>query len=300
MSLLVIGCASVDTIHIENVGHRETYHTVGGAGLYTALAAASVDASNSVTLLAPRPEKLPASLAFVEGKLLWPGPSMLIESHLPRLEIVHHGAGRATLLGADWGEEKLLRADNQDLIDMIVTAQPDIVHIAALSGAAHQVDIARALNRLRNDSAEKSSNELKNLKISGGTYARAIGADKGSVLELLNLCDYFFMNSNEAGMLGFSGTVSAPGSVQTSPTSRLVFVTDGASGASICGAAEGAIHIDAFPAVELDPTGAGDTFCGATLAGIDTGLSARVAASNAAKLAASIISYPGCNFYLQK
>ena len=52
-------------------------------------------------------------------------------------------------------------------------------------------------------------------------------------------------------------------------------------------------NIPGAPAVELDPTGAGDTFCGATLAGLRHGLSPVAAAEQAVFLAAQTVSAVG-------
>lgn len=297
--ILVIGCASLDTIHLEPVSsaglagfsQRRTFNTFGGAGLYTALAAAQISSSpdKAVTLLAPRPLNLPTGLAFVEQQLLWPGPivvsnaDLASDAHsgsesagLPTLEIVHHGGGRATLLGASWGAEQVMRADREELADLLSESSFDFVHLAALSSPAHQLALAKKL-KLQSSGA----------KISAGTYARAIAADAASVVELMALSDYFFMNSNEANLL-LGG--------KPEPSDRVVVITDGAKGAVIYAQGQ-AFPIDAVAVRELDPTGAGDTFCGAMLAAIASGAPLLEAGQGAAHLASQVIVRPGCEFY---
>ncbi|MFZ1793724.1 MAG: PfkB family carbohydrate kinase, partial [Anaerolineae bacterium] len=56
--------------------------------------------------------------------------------------------------------------------------------------------------------------------------------------------------------------------------------------------------IPAEPAQELDPTGAGDTFCGATLAGLARGEHPIISAQNATLLAARVIEHIGPEFLL--
>src|SRR5271170_2292745 len=110
--ILVIGCVSRDTIRLEQPGGGSTHVTLGGAALYTALAARS--AGSEVTLLAPRPQPgLPWLDIFSGGVdavselstfIQWVGP-VVPPSEMPFLEIVHHGGGRATLLNAGWKAE---------------------------------------------------------------------------------------------------------------------------------------------------------------------------------------------------
>ncbi|MEM7345638.1 MAG: hypothetical protein AAF485_15455, partial [Chloroflexota bacterium] len=97
-SLTVIGTASLDILHFAG----QTVQTIGGAGLYTALAAQR--AGGIVTLFAPKPAPVPERLQPAVNQLNWVGPQILPEA-LPRLEIEHHGDDQATLLGASWGAE---------------------------------------------------------------------------------------------------------------------------------------------------------------------------------------------------
>ena len=69
-------------------------------------------------------------------------------------------------------------------------------------------------------------------------------------------------------------------------------VTDGARGCSILrGTSE--IHVDAFPAREVDPTGAGDCFAAGLAAGLSRGLSIEVAARLGAFCGARAVEHVG-------
>jgi ribokinase len=239
--IIVIGCASLDTIHVEKNHIRTTYETVGGAGLYTALAARAGGAA--VTLFAPKPNPMPEQLAFVEKLIDWVGPGCDVKS-LPRLEIVHHGGGKATLLNASWGAESLLRADQLPPLE-----DADCVHIAALSSAQSQFDFLQACRR------------QQKIKISVGTYAKLIEREPVQVRELLDSSDFFFMNANEARALFNSGKP------EDSNARKVVFVTNGENGATVYNG-EQKFEVSTRKILDLDPTGAGDTFCGATLAQI--------------------------------
>ena len=120
----VIGTASLDVLHLG----EKTVSTVGGAGLYTALAAAKAGAA--VVFCAPRPAPMPAALQPVAARVSWNGP-VIAPDALPRLEIAHHGEGRATLLAASWGAESQLTPAL--LPEALQHAA--LVHIAALSTA---------------------------------------------------------------------------------------------------------------------------------------------------------------------
>jgi len=256
--ILVIGCASHDVLHIAG----QTYNTIGGAGLYTALAAARVGAAT--TLLAPYPDPLPEAFSSVLSLIRWIGPCVSPDE-MPRLEIEHHGGGRATLLDAAWGAEAQLTPDclEDDL------SRYDVVHIAALSSAQRQLNFLSACRQRRAR------------LVSAGSYAKIAYGETETVRVLFEEADLFFMNENEAKGLFGSGEVTG-----------LCFVTLGQRGALVFANGQ-QTHVAGIKANELDPTGAGDTFCGAVLARLVLGDDAVGAAQFAAELAAKCIEAPG-------
>lgn len=272
-SILVVGCASLDTLHIA--GH--TYQTIGGAGLYTALAAHCAGAR--ATLLGPRPQPLPALLAPVARRIAWIGPEVAPDA-LPHLEIAHHGEGRATLVSASWGAEAQLTTNHlpDDLSGYA------FVHIAALSSAQKMIDF---LHACRSRGAQR---------ISAGTYYRIVQNEPATVRAIFEQADLFFMNENEA--IGLWGSLRVAGRVSLrTREGALLFITFDRRGAIVI-AGDQATPLPADPADELDPTGAGDTFCGATLAGLARGEDAVTAASRATVLAARKIEHVGPAFLL--
>ncbi|HEY9731152.1 MAG TPA: carbohydrate kinase family protein [Drouetiella sp.] len=269
-NLLVIGCASLDTIHIETKGSRKTYQTIGGAGLYTALAARM---SISVTLFAPKPNPMPKELEAIEKLLDWQGPTCDVNS-LPRLEIVHHGNGRATLLNASWGAESQLSPEDLPALD-----GTDVVHIAALHSARAQLTFMQKCR------------EFPDTRVSVGTYARLIAQEKPAVRYLCESSDYFFMNSNEANGLFDTNEIDLP---RQRPT---IFVTDGENGATVYDSGN-IFEVPATRITELDPTGAGDTFCGTTLAHILHGMPVQEAAEIACDVASKNVEQVGPAFLI--
>jgi ribokinase len=269
IDLFVMGTASLDTLHLAD---GRTAYTAGGAGLYTALAAHRAGAR--VGLFAPKPEPMPEPLRPAAERLLWYGP-MISPDRLPRLEIEHHGGGRATLVAASWGAEAELLPEQLPP----VTAGSAIIHIAALSTAQRQLDF---LDQLKRQTASLERPPL----ISVGTYARLVYNDTGRVRRLFEQADLFFMNENEAN--GLFGSVDQ---AQTRPTARL-FVTLDAKGALVIEAGR-SNFVAGHPVTEVDPTGAGDTFCGAVLAALAQGQAALPAAQAAVKLAAQTVSAVG-------
>lgn len=259
---LVIGLASLDLLHLPG---RAPLEAAGGAGLYTALGMAATGAE--VTLFAPRLRRWPASMGPAAGRLSWLGPEV-DPADLPRLEIAHHGGGRATLLGASWGGEAAL--DPADLPGDL--GRFDVVHIAALRSAARQAVFAAAC-RARGCRA-----------LSIGTYGRIAQAETATVRGLLAAADFFFMNENEAGSVLGAGEpsryVNRPGLARVA-----TFVTQAERGAWAISKGR-ACHAPAAPAQEIDPTGAGDVFCGTTLDRIGLGDDA-CAAARAGVIAAS-------------
>lgn len=272
--LLVVGCVSYDVLHLDQNGERTTYETIGGAGLYTALAARCIGAD--VSLYAPMPDPVPELFAKVATLIDWRGPRVNPE-RLPRLEIVHHGGGKATLLNAAWGAEDLLTVQNLDECFSLTDGHHrtfSYVHIAALSSAAKQLGFLSFLEGL----AQKPA-------ISVGTYARVAYGETQSVQELVERSDIAFMNENEAKPI--FGTRS-----RVPVDDKIFCVTDGENGATLY-KSQRKVVIAGVPAKELDPTGAGDSFCGATLAGLIRGQSIEEAASLAAALATKEIEAPG-------
>jgi ribokinase len=281
--VLVVGCVSFDKLRLETVNRNETWQTIGGAGLYTALAAAKQGAD--VTLYAPRPDPMPQILAEIDRRLTWIGPHCS-ESEMPRLDIVHHGGGRATLVAASWGAEELLVPE---CLPEVRYLDFDIVHIAALSSVQKQ-----------NNFADFFNGTSDNRRLSAGTYARAITSDKSGVERLIEKCDLFFMNRNEANLL-FGETADVPTSyferTAGGSLTTAVYVTDGERGVTVntCGVTR---IVPALPADELDPTGAGDTFCGAVLATLSDRLDFEAAARKGVELAARVIEQPGPKYLL--
>jgi sugar/nucleoside kinase (ribokinase family) len=201
------------------------------------------------------------------------GPLVPLED-LPRLEIAHHGEGRATLLNASWGAEA-------QLVPEAIPPQAHdaaFVHIAALSAAQRQFAFVQAMR-------EVGDGRLRP-RVSVGTYARLVYEDTATVRRMWDLADLFFLNENEAH--GLFGHVEQ---ARTRP-GALLFVTLGARGVLVI-EGQNVTHLEGRGVQEVDPTGAGDTFCGATLAGLAQGMAPVAAAEYAAVLAAQTVQAIG-------
>jgi ribokinase len=123
-------------------------------------------------------------------------------------------------------------------------------------------------------------------RISVGTYARLVYGETAHVRALLACADLFFMNENEA--TGLFGSIEQA----CTRADALLFVTLGTQGALVIAGQE-RTHIPGHRVTEIDPTGAGDTFCGATLAGLARGEAPLTAARGAMVLAARTVSAIG-------
>ena len=263
----MIGTASLDILHLNLLQPSQTVHTAGGAGLYTALAVAKAGAC--ATLFAPKPSPMPPALQPVANLIEWIGPTCEV-NELPRLEIVHYGNGKAELKGASWGAE----------LKMTPLQLPDdlsgyaFVHIAALSSAQRQLEFLQVCRK------------RGAAKISVGTYARLVHNESDTVRELTATANLFFMNENECK--GLFGAVQAAYATEDT----MLFVTLGERGAWVLHNKK-KITIPAQVTNEQDPTGAGDTFCGATLAGLAQGMEIEAAARAGGQWAAKTIAFPG-------
>jgi sugar/nucleoside kinase (ribokinase family) len=258
--LLVVGGASLDILHFSG----QTARSPGGAGLYTALAASRSGAR--VTMYAPRPEPMPEELRPALARLEWVGPTVRPEE-LPRFEIANYGEGRTEMRSLFWGAEERLRPEEAP------DAEGGWLYCVPFADPALQLAFLRHF-------------KARGTQVACGTYAPLTAAHKGLAQEAAALADAFFCNESEAATLfgGLDGARARPG--------RLLFVTRGASGARVLQGAH-ATDLRGQPARELDPTGAGDAFCGTVLAWLVRGAHPVEAARHALAQAAEAVEDVG-------
>jgi sugar/nucleoside kinase (ribokinase family) len=261
--LLVIGGASLDVLHLKD----RTVTSAGGAGMYTAMAARRCGAQ--VAMFSSRPDPCPEFLKPVAEYLTeWLGP-VISPALIPQFEISYRGE-KTEYLKASLEAEKML----------IPTMLPadlskyDLVHVIPLENAVRQLSFVQAC---RQRGAKQ---------ISCGTWPHDATERPQAVRAVMEQADYFFMNNHEAKAV-FGSLESA----HTEP-GKVLFLTLGEQGVrTIQG--DTSTFIPAVKASELDPTGAGDTFCGATLAYLLQKEHPIMAAQRAAALAAEMIEHIG-------
>jgi len=235
--------------------------------MYTAMAARRCGAQTA--LFGPRPHPCPENFKPVAGHLTeWLGPVVSPEE-LPQFEISYRG-GKTEYLKASLDAEKtlsptLLPAD---------LSKYDLVHVTPLGDALRQLSFIQAC---RQRGAKQ---------ISAGTGLNIVDVQSQAVRAVMELSDYFFMNDLEANAVCGSREF-----VNTEP-GKVVFVTLGAQGACII-QGDTSTLIPPVSTTELDPTGAGDTFCGATLANLLQNKHPIMAARYAVTLAAEMITQVG-------
>ncbi|MCP4535859.1 MAG: hypothetical protein GY832_01830 [Chloroflexi bacterium] len=261
--LLVIGGASSDVLHLQD----RIVDCAGGAGMYTAMAAHRC--GSQTTLFGPRPDPCPEHLQFVVKHLAeWLGP-VISPTQLPQFEISYR-QGKTEYLKVSLDAEKMLSPT------MLPTnlSRYDLVHVTPLGDATKQLSFIQAC---RQRGAKQ---------ISAGTYPGDVAKQPRAVRAVIEQTDYFFMNDLEAKTVfgSFESAYTEPG--------KLVYVTLGAQGACII-QGDTFTLIPAVSATELDPTGAGDTFCGATLAYLLQKKHPIMAARHAVALAAEMIAQVG-------
>jgi sugar/nucleoside kinase (ribokinase family) len=262
-NLLIVGGASLDTLHFAG----RSAQTAGGAGMYTAAAAHQMGAA--VTMFAPRPDPVPESLQPLQERIDWIGPTVHPDD-LPRFEIVHEKDGTTVMEKAFFGKEILMDTSSlpQDLSSF------DIVHLTPTGSAQHQLEFLKAC---RSRGARC---------LSAGTYP-CMAEDETEVMrEVFAAADLFFMNEVEASYLfdSVEEAFTEPG--------KLLFITLGGQGVWVVQGMD-RTHLSAIQVEAQDPTGAGDTFCGATLAGLTQGMHPVMAARKAVTLAAHMITRVG-------
>ena len=259
--LFVIGGASLDRLHFAG----RTARSAGGAGLYTALAAGRAGAR--VTMVAPRPEPMPPELARAAGLLDWRGPAVTPEQ-LPAFEIAHLPGGRTEMIDARVGAEAALRPG-----DLPGDLAGGLVFLIAMAEPSQQLELLAELR-------------ARGCRIACGAYLCAVDRRPGTVRRIFEGADVFFCNETEA-----AGLFGALGDARTAP-GKLLFVTRGARGARVF-QGELATDVAGVAVTELDPTGAGDTFSGTTLALLQQGCHPVRAAQRGVAAAAEMVTRVG-------
>ena len=260
--ILVIGGASVDRIRAA----ERPRTTPGGAGLYTAIAARQAGAD--ARFFGFRPDPLPELFAESAALVPWHGPACRLED-VPHFEIVYEGDGNARLVSATWGTEETMHPGLLD--DSLLDAS--IIHIAAIHAPELQM---RFVEDLR---ARTSA------RLSAGTYGYMARRAPDTVRALMERVDLFFMNEFESALV--FGEERPP-----VRTGQILVVTRGPRGADVW-QGDHCTHVPICPAQPVDLTGAGDSVCGGTLAGLLRGLHPSEAVRLGMALASRTIEAPG-------
>ena len=258
--MTVIGGASIDTLHLP--GGEAT--VAGGAGLYTSLAAKRAGAR--VTMVAPRPLPMAPELEEAAGLIDWRGPEVRTED-LPHFDISYDQDGSRQLEVERRGVESRLEPGR-----VIDDLPPGPVYVVPLTDPHRQLEFVRQL---------KSSGRW----VACGTYPCGAREHAETVREACDQADAFFCNEEEAETLfGTRAPLTRAG--------KLLLVTRGSRGVRVA-QGDHVTEVGAVQAREVDPTGAGDALCGATLAALAQGHHPVKAARLGAAIAAQVVSGVG-------
>ncbi len=259
--IVAVGSPSVDVLHFRD----RTIQIAGGSGLYTSLAARRAGAK--VIMVAPKPDPLPPELKGVAEGIDWRGPQTPPPG-VPYFEIEYRPDGETIYHSAVRNAE----ADVQ-FSDLPPLVAGSIGYVAPLLDTARQLDFARHLR-------------AAGVRTGCATYHVAIEENPDGVRAVAEVSDFFFCNEREARLLF--------GSLDhlRVPAGRIIFVTRGARGASVF-IGRDRVDVPATSVSELDPTGAGDTFCGTVLARLLLGDHPIAAARLGNWRAAQTVTEPG-------
>ena len=172
--------------------------------------------------------------------------------------------------------------------------------IILFPGANQQIDpslLGQALTQANSGDLLMMQNET-NLQFEAAKMARDLGLkvcyaaapfDATAVQSVIPFLDFLILNEIEAAQLEQS-TGKTPDALGVSD----VIITLGARGARHIDGDSGAIHdIPALPVTAVDTTGAGDTFTGYVLSGLDRGLPVAQAMAQANRAAALMVTRYG-------
>ena len=263
--ILIIGGASLDILHFSG----RTEPSPGGAGMYTSMAARRHGLGwLDVTIFGPKPEPMPAPLQPVADRVNWLGP-VVPPDQIPRFEYEHNEQG-TIVHDAFFGAELTMDPAHlpADLSDY------DAVHIIPMGNPVTQLRFVRACR------------ERGAKFISAGCYVKDFDSQPEAPTAVFQETDALFLNEREATI--FFGS---PEKAKTG-VGKMIFITLGEKGALIV-QGELQTHLQGDPVAALDPTGAGDTFCGGTLAHLARGEHPVRAARLAMPLAAEMVQHKG-------
>jgi sugar/nucleoside kinase (ribokinase family) len=255
--LVVVGCPSMDRI----VGSSGQVRVPGGSGFNTALAARS--AGIDVGLVAAVPTHLPREigLAFGPGGIRRAG-LVVRDGPIPSFHITYDDDQNADYLEMVLGVELTLGAD--DVPEAWLAARH--VHVGPLGASSRrQLDFVEGI-RARGFAGT----------LSVGSFHAELDEDRDAARTLVAEAEIAFLNASEFADLFPDGP----------PPSPVFVVTEGRHGATVHSDGS-AIRHPAGAATVVDPTGAGDAFCGGYLAGWLTGSDPIASAAATAGLALS-------------
>jgi sugar/nucleoside kinase (ribokinase family) len=255
--LIVVGCPSWDRL----AGPEGEVQAPGGAGFNTALAARA--AGVDVGLVAAIPTHLPREIgaAFGPGGIRR-GGLVVRDGPITSFHIAYDERQDAEYLAVVLDIERTLSA--ADVPEAWLAARH--LHVGPLGASSRrQLEFVRAL-RARGFRGT----------LSVGSFHAALDEDRDAPRMLAAESTLFFLNAAEFRDLFPDGP----------PREPVVVVTEGRRGATVHHGGEATAH-PAEPVSVVDPTGAGDAFCGGYLAGWLRNEDPIAAAGRAARIALS-------------
>lgn len=208
----------------------------------------------------------------------------------------------------DWAQKRLLEygVDTQHIAQFDTATGHAIIMVdehgenaillhAGANGEVPQTALQTALSEAQTGDWFVTQNET-NLQRTGASLAKKMGLKVAyaaapfsaeRVQAVLEHLDFLILNEVEAAQL-----TEATGKTPNALGVRDVVVTLGGDGADWFGP-EGKQHFDALPVTPIDTTGAGDTFTGYLLAGLDQGMPMAQAINMATKAGALMVTRKG-------
>lgn len=254
----------------------------------------------------PAPGETLAATDYSEG-LGGKGANMSVAIARAGARVCHVGA-----VGAEgaWARDRLLEygvdtcyidtvsvATGHANINVSADGENQIILHAGANASIGEALVSRALSEAATSDTLVMQNET-NGQAEAAALARQLGLkvayaaapfDEAAVRRVLPFTDLLFLNAVEAGQLQ-----KATGAcIETLPIAHAI-VTRGGDGATWFDISSGtARDIPAYPARVLDTTGAGDTFTGFALAGLDRGMNMEQALHLASRAAALMVARHG-------
>ncbi|MCL5428654.1 MAG: carbohydrate kinase family protein [Chloroflexi bacterium] len=277
IDFFTIGCLSLDNIVLEDGRYLQS--VMGGNALYSAIGCKLWNVNVGMVSYIGREDYPREKLDELSSAGIDISGIHVVDNPSEKFWILYEKTGRQTLPTLDYVGQEKMTPDGKDIPETYLNAQ--VAHISARPYQNQQA-LKNFLNR-RKISVSLDTGEMHGLGIEG--YR-----EKGA----LNGISYFFPSSNEVKAIFGDSDEAAIRQLCTEAGVTILVIKKGAEGSLVCDLKlQRAWQVPAYRVNVVDPTGAGDAFCGGFIVGYKLDNDPRLAAAYGTVSASFVVETVG-------